>query len=847
MHNAMLKLLERLARLQTDRPLLVVLLITLTLVPALLSARQLELRTSFSELLPDDKPSVVELRRIEGRLAGQSTLTIVAEGGSVAKLKRFIDELTPKVVGLGPSWVTRVDTGTREARAFFKQHAALYADLEDLTEIHEAVVSRYDEQVAEQAGFDLGLDDDEDEDSNKPPATVKQLEERLRKKAQSAESADPGVDGYYIDAKQKLAAMLVRTPLRSGSDKAQALQARIRQLVQQLSPDAAEGLRVNFTGNLVTSAEQHRTVADDLAHVGLWGVGLILGIVFLFFLRFRTLLAMALTIAVGCSWAFAFAQISIGHLNTATGFLFSIIAGNGINFGIIYMARYIEARRDEHQSVNAAVLVAHRETYGATLAAAAAAMVAYGSLAATDFRGFKHFGVIGGSGMLLCWLATYLLLPAILVLTERARPMFGSEPGWRQGLRGVYGYPFAWLARRWPRTIAVAGVALGVVASVVAVRYLINDPMEYNLRNVRNDAISPTSAARLSHSVDGIVGRLGQDGKAVLVERLAQVEPLVSELRQRQTAAPEHEKPFSKVVSIFDLLPEAQTEKLELLEEIRDRVERAKKRNAISNEDYERITGYVPSKLKALAITDLPELVARPFTEANGTRGTIVYIAPTKGRSVYDAHYLMRWADSFREVRLPDGSIVRGTGDPVIFSDMLLNVEEDAPRAILLSLLGTILVILIAFRGRSLGWLALGCLVVGIAWLVAFLAIRNIHLNFLNFVALPISIGVGADYAINVLKRRQLAGDKQLYRVFIETGGAVVLCSLTTTLGYLALLLSINRAVRSFGLAAAIGEITTLAAAMLLLPALLFWQARRRTQGQPPSNSAASELPSQGD
>jgi predicted RND superfamily exporter protein len=98
-------------------------------------------------------------------------------------------------------------------------------------------------------------------------------------------------------------------------------------------------------------------------------------------------------------------------------------------------------------------------------------------------------------------------------------------------------------------------------------------------------------------------------------------------------------------------------------------------------------------------------------------------------------------------------------------------------------------------------------------------------------VVLPISIGVGADYALNVLKRRDIEGDAKLYRVIVETGGAVVLCSLTTSLGYLALLLSINRAVRSFGLAAALGEITTLLAAMLVLPAFLFWRARvRRTR-----------------
>lgn len=54
-----------------------------------------------------------------------------------------------------------------------------------------------------------------------------------------------------------------------------------------------------------------------------------------------------------------------------------------------------------------------------------------------------------------------------------------------------------------------------------------------------------------------------------------------------------------------------------------------------------------------------------------------------------------------------------------------------------------------------------------------------------------------------------------------ETGGAVVLCSLTTILGYQALMHSVNAAVRSFGLAAVLGEITCLTAVVVLLPAVL--------------------------
>jgi hypothetical protein len=340
--------------------------------------------------------------------------------------------------------------------------------------------------------------------------------------------------------------------------------------------------------------------------------------------------------------------------------------------------------------------------------------------------------------------------------------------------------------------------------------------------------------------VDKIVGRLGQDGRAIVTDRLDQVGPLVAELERRRDAAPKSDRPFDKVVSIFDLLPKDQEKKLELLGEIEDRLERARKRNIVKEEDWKKVREHLPEKRTAIGIASLPEQIARSFTEKNGTRGTIVYIVPTEGKSLYDAHYLMRFADAFREVKLPTGDVIRGTGDPVIFSDMLINVGEDAPKASLLSFVGTVLVVLLAFRGRAAGWATLSTLLLGVVWLVSFLALRDIKLNFLNFVALPITIGIGADYAINIMKRREVQPGEDLYSVMRNTGGAVVLCSLTTQLGYFALLLSINRAVKSFGLAAAVGEITTLVAAVLVLPAFLFLQARRQKSAAPQTAPAVA-------
>jgi predicted RND superfamily exporter protein len=821
-------------------------LVLSTLIPTGLLASRLSIRTAFAELLPDNKPSVIELRHISERLTSSSTLSVVARGTSVESLKRFVDALVPELRQLDPKLVTSVEDGTREVQEFFRAHKHLYAELGDLQKIHSDVVDRYDYEVQRKSGLDLGLGDADGPADTPPPLDADAMEAKFQQKIAEAEQKQPGTDGYYIGKSrgQLWGVILIRTPLASMDPRAFELRAQIQKLIDALHPERWDrDFTVGYSGNLITAAEQHHAITHDLTQVGLWGVGMILAVVFLFFLRLRVLACMGITILVGCTWAFAGAYLSIGYLNTASGFLVSIIAGNGINFGIIYMARYIEARR-AGEAIAQAVLTAHRETLTATLAAAAAAMVAYGSLAVTTFRGFKHFGVIGGLGMALCWLGTYLLLPALLVISERFAPMFGRGPTWRSRARGFYGYPFVWAAERAPRAIALFGLISGVGTIFVATRYFVQDPMEYNLRTVfKTRAQSETPASALAGRVDDVVGRAGQDGRAIVVDRVDQVEPLVTALLKRRDQAAANLKPFDKVVTIFDLLPKDQDQKLQLLAEIRDRAWRGHQRGFVTDKDYAKIDQYVPAKIAPITMADLPEGIARPFIDHEGQRGRIVYIVPTPHESVYNAHYLERWAAAFRETHLPNGDVIYGSGDPVIFADVLQSIRDDAPKAILLSFVGTLAVIFLAFRGSRSGLLALGVLVVGLSWLVTFLAVQDIKLNFLNFVALPISVGVGADYALNIMKRRELTRDADLSNALVETGGAVVLCSLTTTLGYVALMFSMNGATQSFGLAAATGEVCTVLAAVLFLPAILFWVMRRRPS-RTPDRAGLSDAPS---
>ena len=154
-------------------------------------------------------------------------------------------------------------------------------------------------------------------------------------------------------------------------------------------------------------------------------------------------------------------------------------------------------------------------------------------------------------------------------------------------------------------------------------------------------------------------------------------------------------------------------------------------------------------------------------------------------------------------------------------------MESDGPRATVAATIGALLVVLLLVGANRRGLITLTCCVSGTAFMLACAWLLGLKGNVLDFIALPITIGIGIDYSVNIVMRardnRGGAGD-----ALRTVGGAVIMCSFTTVVGYGSLLLSANRGIRSFGTAAILGEMTCLLAALALAPALL--QLRRRRQ-----------------
>ncbi|HSY41252.1 MAG TPA: MMPL family transporter, partial [Polyangia bacterium] len=227
-----------------------------------------------------------------------------------------------------------------------------------------------------------------------------------------------------------------------------------------------------------------------------------------------------------------------------------------------------------------------------------------------------------------------------------------------------------------------------------------------------------------------------------------------------------------------------------------------------------------PKALKRLSLQDLPEQIVRSFREVDGTLGRVALIYPVRVWANWDGHALIRMSDTFQDVRLPTGELVSAAGNSSMFAAMLRSISHDGPLATEVAFAGVALLVAILFGNLRSTFLVLASLLTGILWMGGAGRALGLRLNFLNFVAVPITLGIGVDYAVNIFARLGAEPAAGRARALAETGSAVALCSATTIIGYSSLFMASNGALRSFGKLADLGEVGCLLAALLFVPSI---------------------------
>jgi predicted RND superfamily exporter protein len=772
----------------------------LLLAGGVLLARHLDLRTSFAELLPNDDPGVVALNQTQKRMGDMSLLLVGIRSPDHQANLRYAQTLTDQLNHLPKEVCEMAAYHVRDLRDFFERNKWLYLSEPDLEDIHDTIrreISRRKNPLF----VDLS-DDDGTEALKKRIASRDKLGGRFR-------------DGYFSRAGDQTVWIAALPPGGLFVENAgEALFKATARLIRENPPERFHPqMRAHIGGPVTTAIENRRAVERDILWVTIVCVGLVALSIAIYYRRLRAVPLVTVSATIGAVLAFALAELAFGYLNSSTAFLGSIIVGNGINYAIMLVARY-EEEAGKHPTARDALVHAVRGVWRNTLVSSFVASASYASLVVTSFRGFYQFGVMGGFGCLASWAVTFTLVPAILFVLDR-RTMHTKT---RRG--PIRLQPIAWLVERRARLIVGVSAVL-TIAAVIGCGHFLHDPFEYNFRKLNTKIGRTDEAKSFERDMESLFGRWPSP-TIVLADRVEDVEPIRRALRRQDDQAPGPDV-IGQIVTIYDLLPgtpEAQQRKLDLIAKIR-KLAQDPAIEALSEKEKADIKAATPPDyLRVLKPVDLPPLARRPFTEVDGSIGRVVLFYPIEtGLSVWNGRDLLRIAAVVQQLKLEDGKTVETSGSAVIFGSMIRSVLHDGPIATGASICAVILIIFIALRPWRWAVLAACALAIGVTWMVGTAGWAGVRVTFLNFIALPITFGIGVEYAVNVTARfreRYDVGD-----AISSTGGTVAMCSWTTIVGYGSLLAAQNQALQGFGAMAILGEIACLLAAVVALPALL--------------------------
>ncbi len=793
------------------------------------------LKSELEELLPKSAPSVAALGELRQRLPGLRFLGVVIEvdeAGHAAEAERFLDQLAERILKYPPELVRGVRLDTTAERQFAERYALQLMEPSDVKRLREAVEARRDFEVSHAMGSDLD-GDDAGEAARKPPELP--LDELRRKyETRFGAKGKAKTSDRFVSPDGRNLALLVQTSSTStGFESDRRLLEKVKGDVLALG-GAPRGTRFGFAGDVATRVEETEGLAADLGLSSLVVGLLVVGSLLWFYRSWAALVVLFVPLLLGTWSGFALVALpplSIRYLNTNTAFLGSIVVGNGINSGIMLLAR-IQEELGLGKRVKDAVASGVSESWRATLAAALASGASYASLIFTDFRGFNQFGWIGGIGIVMCWVAMYWLMPPLcLLLGERLRPR--PAPVERAPRRSIAARvaDYTMLHRR---GVLAALAVLGLV-SLAGLATRRDDWIEYDLSKLRRKDSWVSGERYWGKRMDAATGRY-LTPSVVMAENAEDVPKLEARLRELMERGGAGDL-IAEVRSAQQLLPDTRFASIAEAKLLKAAIT-PKLRGKLKDSDRALLDRALSeASLVALTAQDLPEAFAAGLREKDGRIGRSVLVFPKVGGGTWQSERLAGFARDMREAARASGAIA--AGPLLLSSDLAHAMRADGPRVTLLSFVCVIAICIGAFGvvGRQ-AWafsgLSVGALLLGVSFMLGLLAWTGAKLNFSNFVALPITFGISADYSINMLRRFQSEGESTDERLS-HTSGALALCSAMTVIGWGALLLVENQALFSFGVFAISGEIASLVAAVLALPAVLAWLtsgSRERRSGR---------------
>jgi len=524
---------------------------------------------------------------------------------------------------------------------------------------------------------------------------------------------------------------------------------------------------------------------------------------------FRTLAGYGFVVVpllVGMLWALGSVGWALGRINLMAAAFGAVLLGVGDDVGILLFSRYRDERR-AGRSKSLALRAALMGTGPGVIAGTLATSLAFLGCTVAPFPGFRDLGFTAGIGLLACMLATFLLLPALLLALDKGTGTFAPMA------EGDIHPPSP--VRTWKAVTAGLVLLLMVVGGL-------RMTWEEDLRRFRQ---AGNPALALQESLGRVLGA-GLQPLAIQIP-LADPEHLPRRWNQLATLLKAEGLPvpvWAETSPEVRRILGSETWTREVLEEAAqvglDPVALERPLAALRASVVD--PAAVPRSLQALLAPPKVATPAKAWTVERLFR-TPASPAPEEAPRLTLPVRLGEAAQDRLEPQV-EAAGARLVGTRPLFR-AIKTVAREALRDAILVALGSVVAVIALFgrRPRFVAY-ALLPLLAGVAGVVGILGWTGEPLTFLSLVAIPISLGVSVDVAMNLLHRAR-----------IEPGASArvarvnAVCAGTTLAGFGGLVFSGYRGLQGLGLAALGGTAIALLVTQWLLPWLLEkWPLRDR-------------------
>ncbi len=846
----------------------------LLMVLCVLSAMTLSFDTEVLNLLPDDDPVVTTFRStIEdfGSLDYLLVLVRLPEGQPLDPYLSLVDELGSSMEELEEIDFVEYDLGELlELFELFSAHAFVYLDEEGREEVARRLTDDgFKLQIAElRRGLsspqalvlrDLMLLD---------PLDIHEVLVDQFSLARGGVNVD-WTSGYFLSSDQSRALLIARPAqpaqeVEFGRRLMAAIEESTADLLARWPEIAGEETdgeplpppEVALGGTYVTAVSDAGTIVTGLVSNMATSLA---GVLLLFALAFRRvgLIVYAFVpLAFGLVLAFGFAGTVLGELNALTSGFAALLVGLGIDFVIVSYGRYVEERR-RGAGLGAALVAMSGSSGRAVWTGAITTAATFYAFMVTDFVGLRQMGLLTGTGILFCMVSVLVLLPAMLAWREDRRRTGGRMP--RLVLHGLGARRLVRWSFRRPVLVICACAAVTAATGALAPRLEFEDAIR-ELRPQGNPGIEVEEevAAYFGSGLRYAMIVLSGETEEEALELSIRAEEGAQELVDRGVLA--------RTDGIGSLIPSPASQAAghdwldrhrELLdrERLHELFERYATEEGLRAEPFRRgidllaEAGANREPLTAASLRRSPVVerrLERYLSRNEGETKFVVYLYPPPGEGRRSA------PPGVVELAEGMGPQAQVTGVNVVGERLRNAIRVDAVTA---SIIGFVLVALLLFldyRWLASTLLSLLPLCVGVVWMLGIMVLIGEDMNFFNVFVVTMIIGIGVDYGVHMVHRwrevdfgPEALQSERLVTALGETGKAIVLAAVSTSVGFGSLALSHYPGLRSMGIVAILGAVATALVSITLLPALV--ALGRRRGGKEGAPGSAGVLPASGD